>query len=127
VNARQGITFDTGALIALERKDKRMREVCVRARDRRVTITVPAVVLIEWWRGARGQLQLMAPLVVEPTSQRIAKVAGEALTTVKASAVDAAVMASAALRGDLVYTSDLEDLQRLQACFPSVRVLRATA
>lgn len=127
MNARPGITFDTGALIALERKDKRMREVYVRARDRRVTITVPAVVLIEWWRGARGQLQLMAPLVVEPTSQRIAKVAGEALTTVKASAVDAAVMASAALRGDLVYTSDLEDLQRLQACFPGVRLLRATA
>jgi len=32
-------------------------------------------------------------------------------------------MASAALRGDLVYTSDVGDLERLRAHFPSVRVL----
>jgi hypothetical protein len=35
------------------------------------------------------------------------------------------VMASAARRGDVVYTSDIDDLQRLSAYFPSVRVLAA--
>jgi hypothetical protein len=40
-----------------------------------------------------------------------------------ATAVDAIVMASAALRGDLVYTSDVGDLERLRAHFRSVRVL----
>jgi len=37
--------------------------------------------------------------------------------------VDAIVMASAASRGDVVYTSDFEDLTRLRAHFRSVRVL----
>ena len=41
------------------------------------------------------------------------------------SATDAVVMASAALRGDLVYTSDMSDLERLRPVFPSVRLLRA--
>jgi hypothetical protein len=40
-----------------------------------------------------------------------------------ATAVDAIVMASAPRRGDVVYTSDFEDLSRLQAQFPSVRLL----
>jgi hypothetical protein len=33
------------------------------------------------------------------------------------------VMASAARRGDVVHTSDFEDLERLRAVFPTVRVL----
>jgi hypothetical protein len=37
--------------------------------------------------------------------------------------IDAVVMASAALRGDVVYTADVHDLSRFQAFFPSVRVL----
>jgi len=32
-------------------------------------------------------------------------------------------MASAALRGDVVYTSDIQDLERLRRYFPGVRVL----
>jgi len=37
--------------------------------------------------------------------------------------VDAVVMASAALRGDVVYTTDVSDLEALRAHFSSVRVL----
>jgi hypothetical protein len=40
-----------------------------------------------------------------------------------ATAVDAIVMASAASRGDVVYTGDLKDLERLRVHFPGVRVL----
>jgi hypothetical protein len=40
-----------------------------------------------------------------------------------AKTVDAIVMASAASRGDVVYTSDVDDLERLRAYFPAVRVL----
>jgi hypothetical protein len=62
---------------------------------------------------------------VEPLSEALAKLAGEALAAVRsASVVDAIVMASAARRGDIVYTSDVEDLERLRRRFPSVRVLR---
>jgi hypothetical protein len=37
--------------------------------------------------------------------------------------IDALVMASAARRGDVVYTADMDDLRRFQPFFPGVRVL----
>jgi hypothetical protein len=37
--------------------------------------------------------------------------------------VDAIVMASAAQRGDIVVTSDFDDLDQLRVLFPGVRVL----
>jgi hypothetical protein len=61
---------------------------------------------------------------IEPLGDALAKLAGEALAAVAgATAIDAIVMASAAHRGDIVYTSDVGDLLRLQAFFPGVRVL----
>jgi len=48
---------------------------------------------------------------------------GEAIAVVRgASAIDAIVMASAALRGDVLYTSHVEDLERLRSHFRAVRV-----
>ena len=40
-----------------------------------------------------------------------------------ATMADAVVMASAARRGSLVYTSDVGDLENLRAFFPAVQVL----
>ena len=119
------ITFDTGALIALERHDKRLRTLAKLARTGEVTITVPAVVLTEWWRGGPQQASLLQGVVIEPTTARIAKQAGVAVAKLGASVVDAIVMTSAALRGDVVWTSDLADLQVLQAVYPNVRLFRA--
>jgi hypothetical protein len=63
---------------------------------------------------------------VEPLSERLAKIAGEAMAAVAGvTAIDAIVMASAAQRGDVVLTSDPGDLSRLRRYFPEVRVLRA--
>jgi hypothetical protein len=43
-----------------------------------------AVVLIEWWRGTdRHQQEILSRLVVEQTSDRIAKAAGAALATLR--------------------------------------------
>ena len=41
--------------------------------------------------------------------------------------VDAIVMATAAEKGALVYTSDFDDLIHLQSRFPNVRVLKTTS
>jgi predicted nuclease of predicted toxin-antitoxin system len=61
---------------------------------------------------------------IEPLDERLARIAGEALAaTGNANAVDAIVMASAAQRGDVVYTSDVGDLAVLGEHFPAVRVL----
>jgi hypothetical protein len=88
-------------------------------------VTVPAPVIGEWWRGrtdARDAIRLAVH--VEPLSDGVARLAGEALAAVAdATAIDAFVMADAALRGDVVYTGDFEDLDRLRAFFPAVRVL----
>ena len=122
-----GITFDTGALIALERRRQRMKEIVERALAKDQPITVPADVVGEWWRG-RTDLRdgILESVDVEPLTEALAKVAGEALASInRATLVDAIVMASAASRGDIVYSSDVEDLERLQGHFPGVRVLRA--
>jgi predicted nucleic acid-binding protein len=119
------ITFDTGALIALERRRPRMRMVLDLARSRDKRITVPADVVGEWWRGRSDVRDAILYYVdVEPLSEQLAKRAGEALAAIEgATLVDAVVMASAASRGDIVYTSDVDDLARLRKHFPSVRVL----
>ena len=120
-----GLTFDTGALIALERRRLRMKEVFEHALVREQRIVVPADVVAEWWRGQTTlRLGILASVDVEPLTEELAKAAGEALAAVKgATLVDAIVMASAASRGDLVYTSDIDDLERLRTRFPGVRVL----
>ena len=119
------LTFDTGALIALERRSQRITDILARARAREDTVVVPQVVLAEWWRARTDWREaILAMVVVEPLSDARAKLAGEALARIpRATAIDAIVMASAASRGDVVFTSDCEDLERLRAFFPSVRVL----
>jgi hypothetical protein len=122
------VTLDTGALIALERRRLRMWKVTHRARSLGVVPVVPADVVAEWWRG-RSDIRehILASVVVEALTERLARVAGECIARVAgATTVDAIVMASAAQRGDAVYTSDVGDLERLRALFPSVRVFAAS-
>jgi predicted nucleic acid-binding protein len=121
-----GLTFDTGVLIALERRQQRAWLVYRAARNAPVPITVPTVVLAEWWRGRSDARELIqGGLALEPLAPALARIAGEAQAAVAgATLVDAIVMASAASRGDVVYTSDFQDLERLRGFFPGVRVLR---
>lgn len=120
-----GITFDTGALIALERRRQRMKAVLERALERDQVITVPADVVGEWWRGRTDLRDAILECVdIEPLSESLAKLAGESLAIVRgATLTDAIVMASAASRGDVVYSSDVADFEKLRQYFPGVRVL----
>jgi predicted nucleic acid-binding protein len=121
-----GLTLDTGALVALERHNRRVRALIARAQERDFSVTIPAAVVIEWWRGQRGPAaRLLDAFDVEPIDLSLARIAGEALSRVRSgpSTTDAVVMASAARRGDLVLTSDIGDFERLQRVFPMVRVL----
>lgn len=121
-------TFDTGMLIALERRKRRATEA-FRAIVRRGSLpVVPAVVLAEWWRGRSDvREELLAAVLLEDMPPSLCRAAGEALGAVRGSSLaDAVVMASAALRGGgVVYTSDVDDLIRLQGYFRSVLVLPA--
>ena len=119
-------TFDTGMLIALERR-KRPAWEAFRAIVRRGLLpVVPAIVYVEWWRGrSDAREEILDAVIVETMPPLLCRAAGEALGAVKgASLADAVVMASAALRGGgVVYTGDVNDLLRLQRHFPTVTVL----
>jgi len=120
-----GLTFDTGMLVALERCKQRAWEIFHRARERHATVTIPAPVLGEWWRGRTAVREaIVCSVRVEPLSEAVAKLAGEALAEVRnATTIDAFVMSVAALQGDVVYTGDVRDMEKLRAFFPGVRVL----
>lgn len=121
------MTFDTGVLIAIERRKSRALRIHERLGELGVSINVPWVVLTEWWRGRTDLREtILRSVDVEIPTVGLAKLAGLALAQSSlrtATTIDAIVMASAALRGDIVYTTDVEDLERLRSFFPSVRVL----
>jgi predicted nucleic acid-binding protein len=119
-----GVTFDTGALIGLERRTERMKAVIARIAARQLPVTIPSVVVAEWYREQRDSRRILAlAKTVEPVSAVLAELAGKALrATGGRNAIDAIVMASAAQRGDVVYTSDVEDLLGFADVFPDVRV-----
>jgi predicted nucleic acid-binding protein len=120
----RGVTFDTGALIGLERRTERMKAVIARIADRQLPVTIPAVVIAEWYRQQRDARRILAlAKAVEPTSEALAQIAGKALkVTGGSNTIDAIVMASAAQRGDVVYTSDVDDLLAFADVFPEVRI-----
>jgi predicted nucleic acid-binding protein len=118
-----GLTFDTGALIALERARHSMRKVYDTAVTHDIRITVPAVVVAEWWRlgvKEKQRAQILRSVAVEATTDYIARLAGVALTLVpRAQTIDAIIMASASQRsGEVVYTSDVSDLTLLRDGVP---------
>jgi len=128
-----GLTFDTGALIGLERVRHSMRKVYDTAITNGVPITVPTVVVAEWWREGfkeKERERILRSVVVEPVSDAIARLAGVALTRVpSAQTIDAIVMASASQRvGEVVYTSDAPDLELLRDTvtqFHRIRIQKA--
>jgi len=109
-----GVTADTGFLIGLERSKDRALAVLARLGKQRVS--VPVAVVAEWWRGSPRQAHVLRLLDrPEPMTEALAKRAGEAIAKVLgATTIDAIVMATAASRGDVVYTSDFGDLERLR-------------
>jgi predicted nucleic acid-binding protein len=110
--ATRGVTFDTGMLIALERRKASALALLRACRLSRAKITIPAAVVAEWWRGKHGDILESAD--VEALTDSLSRSAGMLLAqTRRSNAVDATVVASAAQRGDLVVTGDLDDLREL--------------
>jgi predicted nucleic acid-binding protein len=121
-------TFDTGMLIALERRKQRAVRAFQAITHRGFVPFVPAVVCVEWWRGRTDIREaILSAVIVEDMPPLLCQAAGEALAVAPgASLADAVVMASAALRGGgIVYTSDAGDLARFARRFPTVRIIDA--
>ena len=121
---RAAITFDTGALIALERRKERAMKVYSHAKERGFVVATPNVTIAEWWRGRSDRRDsVLRGLLVEPPSDETVKLAGVALGKVRgASTVDAIVAAFAVARTGIVYTGDANDFEALGGFFPALRV-----
>jgi len=124
-----GLTFDTGALIGLERSRHFMRKVYDTAVANDVRITVPSAVVAEWWRlGVREKerARILRSVTIDPVTEHVARLAGGALTLVPgAHTIDAIVLASASQRGhEVIYTSDMPDLLALRDGVPQFAAIR---
>jgi predicted nucleic acid-binding protein len=121
-----GFTFDAGALIALDRGDRRILGLLAEAERRNVRIVVPATVLTQAIRAPAKHARIMRlighPLTdVRPLSRRDAVSAGMLLAASGTRDIaDAHVVVSALSTDHPIVTSDPEDLRRLS---PNVELL----
>jgi predicted nucleic acid-binding protein len=114
-----GIVLDAGALIALDRGDKRMIALLHRALAQGRTFRVPAGVVGQTWRDGRAQVTLARFLRSEeveivPLDEHFARSCGELCAAANsADVIDASVVILARARRDPIVTSDPNDLRRL--------------
>jgi hypothetical protein len=105
-----GITYDTGALIAAERNNRRMWALHAAFLAEEVVPVVPAPVLAEAWRGGSRQASLarmMAMCAVEAMTEAQAHAVGVlAGKSGHDDIVDVAVVEGAVRRGDAIATSN---------------------
>lgn len=110
------ITYDTGALLAAEANRRELWALHARALQRGDRPVVPAPVLAQAWRGGpQAQLsRLLRGCRVENLDESRARSTGVACARANSrDVVDAAVVVGALARGDLVVTSDPDDLERI--------------
>jgi predicted nucleic acid-binding protein len=122
-----GVTLDAGALIALDRSDRKVLVLLARAKELGARVTVPATALAQAIRRPASQVRL-ARLIRQPTTDV------RSLDIVDATSVgillgasrtrdiaDAHVVICARRAKEAIVTSDPDDLVRLD---PSATVVR---
>ena len=126
--AAAGLTLDTGALIALDRGDKRMIALLVRALMQSRTFRVPSGVVGQAWRDGRVQVTLARFLrsdevEIIPLDEQLARSCGELCGATNTSdIIDASVVIVARERRDPIVTSDPHDLLRLDPSSPIIPI-----
>ena len=122
-----GLVLDAGALIALDRGDKRMIALLQRALAQRRVFRVPAGVVGQAWRDGRVQASLARFLRSEEVAiialdEQLARSCGELCGAAGSSdIVDASVVILAREQRDPIVTSDPNDLRRLD---PTAQIIR---
>jgi predicted nucleic acid-binding protein len=121
-----GVTLDAGALIALDRNDRRVVVLLARARETDGRITVPATALAQAVRRPDRQVRL-ARLIRQPTTDVIALDRVDATNVGRllaasgtADIADAHVVICARRSDQQVVTSDPGDLRALD---PALRLV----
>ncbi len=121
-----GIVFDAGGLIALERNDRRVYSILKTALEDGDRILVPATALAQVLRNPAKQVRLWRMIQFDkaeviPLDGSHAQAVGALLArTGTPDIVDAHVVVCARAAGYAVITSDPQDLRRLD---PKLRVI----
>ena len=112
-----GVTYDTGALIAADRNDRRMWALHAGFLALEVSPTVPTAVLAEAWRGGSRQASLahfLALCTTEPLTEEQAKAVGAlAARADHDDIVDVTVVEGAIRRHDAVVTSNQTHIRQI--------------
>ena len=115
----RGLTLDTGALLAVERGDVRIRALLRRALEHELPIDVPAGVVAQAWRGGHrqarlarllGDPQVHIPPLDGPTARAVGALCGR---SGHSDVVDVHLALHALEQGHSVVTSDPGDLSRV--------------
>lgn len=114
-----GVTYDTGALVAADRGERRMWARHRALLTARQVPTTPAPVVAQAWRGDRRQALLARILVgcaIEPLDDTQARAVGALAGRAGATdIVDVTVVEGALRRRDVIVTSDVDDLRAIAA------------
>jgi hypothetical protein len=114
-----GVTYDSGALIAAERNERRMWARHRALLLRRIVPTVPAPVIAQCWRGTPRQAQLarlLAGCETETLDDTRARATGTLADRARTTdIIDAGVVEGALRRSDLIISSDEGDLAAIAA------------
>ena len=124
----KGLTLDTGALLALERGDSRVRALLRRVLETGLPLSVPAGVVAQAWRGGPRQARV-ARLLADPnvhvaplddmTARAVGLLCGRSRHR---DIVDVHVALLAQEQGHTVVTSDPEDLSAVHPSLPLITV-----
>lgn len=122
-----GVTYDTGALVAAERNNRKMWQLHAGLIAEEVVPVVPAPVVAQAWRGGARQASLARLLRlcdVEPMSEELAKRVGVLVSeSGHDDIVDVTVVEGAIRRGDGVVTSDAGHIRKIaQAAGTTLRI-----
>ncbi|MBI3185296.1 MAG: PIN domain-containing protein [Myxococcales bacterium] len=113
--------MDSGALIALERGEGKVRALLELALRTRARVVVPAGVIAQVWRGGARQARLARFLcspatAVDALDAEAARACGVLCGRAGTSdAIDASVVVSALRHRAVIVTSDAQDIRRLDA------------
>ena len=114
-----GVTYDTGALIAADRNDRRMWALHAGFLALEISPTVPTPVLAEAWRGGSRQASLarfLALCTTEALTEEQAKAVGAlAARAEHDDIVDITVVEGAIRRRDAVVTSNPTHIRKIAA------------
>ncbi len=121
-----GIVLDAGALIALERNDRKLWAALKDAALSSTDVLVPSTVLAQVWRGTATQSRLSQALAhcVIVSFDAVARAVGELCGRAKTNDIcDAHVAVVTVTLGETLYTSDPRDLRELIAAYGRKQVV----